>query len=427
MTKSHLMCKRVLILLSGAAFIVSLACEKGPSSKDITGSDIIVVYARAGQTVKEAVDSLPPTGGIVVLGVGVWSSGYTTDLITKPNVTIRGSGIPGYNATYTAMNGGTIVQGNLSASTGADYFTVEDLGVDAGPAYINAHNGGVATDALAIYNGGQVLGAPPVESPRIENVACLGYSPTAAVHCMLVENVNHAYISNVVTVMNQHGFVLKGTNSTVTGVYARGHGINSIDVKSDNYAPASNDQLSRITIEPLVALGDTKGIIIEGIDAPVSNIGISEAMIRSPLAWGILVQGASSATPATALNFFNITVEYDGGSPTSEYCMEFVQYVSNVNINHLNCLNMWAGIAPYLPVSGAFTDFNLSNSVLTNIASNGVETYGQWNISDTSFGSIAGNGIMADSGVTTVSGDTFTNIGGSNMSSAGGSFVVLTP
>lgn len=383
--------------------------------------------AQPGQTVKEAVDSLPPEGGTVLLGLGVWSGGYTTEFITKPNVTIQGSGIPGYNATYTAMSGGTIVQGNLSASTGADYFAVEDLGVDAGPAYINAHNGGVATDALAIFNSGQVLGAPPVESPRIENVACLGYSPTAAVHCMLVENVNHAFIGNVVTVMNQHGLVLKGTNSTVTGVHARGHGISSVSVKSDNYAPASNDQLSRITIEPLVAPGDTKGIVVAGIDAPVSDIGVSEAMIRSPLAWGILVQGASSATPATALNFSNITVEYDGGSPTSEYCMQFAQYVSNVNIYQLSCSNMWAGIAPYLPVSGAFTDFNLSNSVLTNIATNGVETYGQWNVSNTSFERIAGDGIVADFGVTTVSGDTFANIGGSDMYSAGGSFVVLTP
>jgi hypothetical protein len=421
------MCEIVLRLLCGAALIVSLACETDPSSKDMSSKDMAVVYAQAGQTVKEAVDSLPPTGGTVVLGVGVWSSGYTTNFITKPNITIQGSGRPGYNSAYTAMSGGTIVQGNLSASTGADYFAVEDLGVDAGPAYINAHNGGVATDALAIFNSGQILGAPPVESPRIENVACLGYSPTAAAHCMLVENVNHASIGNVVTVMNQHGLVLKGTNSTVTGVYARGHGTSSISVKSDNYAPASNDQLFSVTIEPLVAPGDTKGIVVAGIDAPVSDIGVSEALIRSPLAWGILVQGASSATPATALNFSNITVEYDGRSPTSEYCMQFVQYVSNVNINHLSCSNMWAGIAPYLPVSGAFTDFNLSNSVLTNIATNGVETYGQWNISDTSFESIAGNGIVADFGVTTVSGDTFTNIGGSNMSSAGGSFVVLAP
>jgi len=407
----------VLGLLSGGALIVSLACGNNG------GENAPIVHA---QTVKEAVDSLPPTGGTVALGIGVWKSGYnSTEFITKPNVTIRGSGMPGYNPTFTAMSGGTIVQGPLYASSGADYFAVQDLGVDAGSAYINAQNGGIATDAFAIFNNGQVVGAPQLESPRIENVSCLGSSPTAAVHCMLVENVNHAYIKNVVTVMNCHGLVLKGTNSTVNGVYARGHGIDSILVKSDNYAPSSMDDLSNITIEPLIAPGDTKGIIIGGIAAPVSNIGISGAIIRSPFAWGIDVKGASSATPATAVTLSNITVEYEGGSPTVGYCLQFVEYVSNVNINNLNCSNMVSGIAPVAPASGAFGNFTVKNSQFTKIATDGINTYGQWSISDTSFGSIAGNGIVAFSGVTTISGDTFTNIGGSDTYSAGGSFVVL--
>ncbi len=335
--------------------------------------------------------------------------------------------MPGYNSTYTAMSGGTIVQGPLPASTGADYFTVEDLGIDAGSDYVNASNGGVATDAFLIYNAGQVLGAPPVESPRIENVSCLGSSPTAAVHCMLIENVNNAYVHNVVAVMNCHGLVLKGTNSTVDGVYSRGHGIDSIIIKADNYAPASQDNLSNITIEPLITPGDTKGIIVQGLDAPVSDITISNATIRSPLAWGIYVQGANPTTPVTNLNFSNITVDYPGGGPTFGYCMQFVQYVKAVNINNLNCSNMWAGIAPYDPAMGAYSDFTVTNSQFTNIGTNGIESYGQWIVFNTSFQSIAGNGIVADSGVTTVSGDPFTNIDGSDMYSNGGSFVVLSP
>jgi len=408
-----------LALLSGGALIVSLAC--------MNNQNIPIGYAKPGQTVKELVDSLPPTGGTVSLGIGTWSSGYnSTDLITKPNITIQGSGMPGYNSTFTAMTGGTILQGHLPASTGADYFTVRDLGVDAGSAYIDANNGGVATDAFAIYNSGQVLGAPQVESPWIENVSCLGYSPNAAAHCILVENVNHAYVHNVVAVMNCHGVVLKGTNSTVDGVYSRGHGIDSIIVKSDNYAPASQDHLSNIVIEPLIAAGDTKGIVIQGVAAPLSNISVSNAVIRSPLAWGVYVQGANSTTAATSLNFSNITVEYPGGSPIVEYCMQLVQYVSAVNINNLNCSNMWAGIAPYAAVSGAFNDFTLTNSHFTNIATNGIETFGQWSVVDNRFESIAGSGIVADSGVTTVSENRFTNVG-TDMYPNGGTFVVSTP
>jgi hypothetical protein len=107
--------------------------------------------------------------------------------------------------------------------------------------------------------------------------------------------------------------------------------------------------------------------------------------------------------------------------------MQFVQYVSAVNIDNLNCSNMWAGIAPYAPASGAFDRFTVTNSQFTSIATNGVEAYGQWNVFNPSFGSIAGNVIVADYGMTTLSRDTFTNIGGSDMYSAGGTFVVLTP
>ena len=325
------------------------------------------------------------------------------------------------------MSGGTIVLGQLLATSGADYFTVRDLGVDAGSAYINANNGGIATNALAIFNDGTVVVAPQVESPLIENVSCLGYSPTASAHCMLIENVNNAYVHDVVAIMNLHGFVLKGTNSVVDGVFSRGHSITSVIVKSDNYALSSQDNLSNITIEPLFHPGDTRGISVIGVAAPVSGINISNVHMHSPLGWGIHVQGANSTTPANGIRFSNISIDYQGASPAGYYCMQLVQYVSNVNIDNLNCSNMWAGISLYQPAAGVFTDFTVTNSQFTNIATDGIETYGQWNISNTSFASIAGNGIVADSGVTTVSGYTFTNIGGSDMYSAGGSFVVLKP
>ena len=124
---------------------------------------------------------------------------------------------------------------------------------------------------------------------------------------MPVENVNHAYVHNVVTAMNCHGLVLKRTNSTMDGVYARGHGTDAVIVESGDYAPTSKDDLSNITIEPLIAAGDTKGIIVKRFAAVLSNISVSHAAIRSQLAWGVYVQGASSTTPATALNFSDIT------------------------------------------------------------------------------------------------------------------------
>jgi len=331
--------------------------------------------------------------------------------------------MPGYNADFTAMRGGTIVQGVLPVSTGADYFTVRDLGVDAGSAYVDSNLNGSPSDALAIYNSSQVLGGPPVQSPLIKNVSCLGYSTLAPVHCMLIENVHNATVRNVTTVMNQHGLVLKGTNSTVDGVHARGHGIDSIIVKSDSYAPVSNDSLTNISIAPLIASGDTEGIYIQGEGAPLSNTNISNVNIQSPLAWGIVIQGASSSATVGGISLSNITVDYPGGSPAGIYCMVFVQYVLVVNVQNLTCSNIWAGIAPYDVVSGAFDNFSVSNSDFTNIATNAIESYGSWTVTDSTFTGIGGDGILNIGGVATVSGNVFTNIGGSNMSSNGGTFV----
>ena len=115
-------------------------------------------------------------------------------------------------------------------------------------------------------------------------------------------------------------------------------------------------------------------------------------------------------------------MNYPGGSPEADYCMLFVQYVSGLNINDLKCASMWAGIDPILLVSGAFDDYTVRNSKFGNIPTNAIETYGGWKHIRQQLPVPAGNGIANPFGVTTVCGDTFTGIGGSDMLSTGGTF-----
>jgi hypothetical protein len=414
----------MVVRLLGAIGLAATGCGSGGAP---CTTQRPCVYVQSAQTVKQAIDSLPSTGGVVYLAGGTWSSGYIDylDVISKPNVTIQGSGMPSYNSTFTAMTGGTIIQGPLLASSGADYLTVRDLGIDAGSAYINAANSGVPTDGLAIFNQGQVVGAPQVESPLIENVSCLGYTPTAKVHCILVENVNHAYVHNVMTVMNTHGLAFKGTNSVIDGVFARGHRSDGLIIKNDIYAPAANDQVSNITIQSLFVPADTNGIVLQSIGGSLVNIDIVHVQ-EDNVFTGILTQGTSTSTTASNLSFSDINVNYDPGNVAGNNgCFDLTGYVQQIQISSLNCLNMGYGIKPVVP-SSRFTDFTITNSTFTNIATNGIETYGTWTVLNTSFENISQNAIFNPFGVTTVSGDTFTNVGGSDMLSGGGSFAELT-
>jgi hypothetical protein len=354
------------------------------------------IYATPGETVAHAVARLPVGGGKVIFGIGVYPSGGVG--ITTPNIWLEGAGMPNYNSATapTALTGGTIFQGPVSVAQGGDHFVIRNAGIDVGPTWINANNGGVATTGLVLSNNGQIVGAPQVKYPIIENVSCLGYSLSAAQHCLLVENVLGAYVHNVQTVMNQHGLAFKGEGSVIDGVFARGHSIDAVIIKSDTYAPADNDVVRNIVVAPLATAGDTKGVVLQSIGAPLLNIQVSQVDVSQALSWGIQVQGTSSTNSASSIQFSDVIINYAGLSPTSHSCIQFVQYVTSVHMDNVFCQNYWAGITFSTPISGFTNDFSLSNSHFVNIATNGVETYGRWEISNSGFIGITGTAITAD-------------------------------
>jgi hypothetical protein len=374
------------------------------------------------QTLKQLVDTLPVSGGTVFLGPGTWQSGYGAgSAITKPNVGIFGSGMPAYNSNYTALVGGTIILGTLPVTTGADHFELHDVGIDVGPSYVNTFLGGVAEDGLEIVNAGQVVGAAPIQSPVIENVACLGFSLSAQNHCMLVENVNQASIHNVQAVYNCHGFALKGTNSVVDGVFSRGHGVDSVLVKSDFYAPTSSDTLSNITISSLLTRGDTKGMNIEAITASLSEIAVNHLVVSSPWVWGLAVHG-NAPYVAQSITISNAVINYPGGSPPGTYCVQMIKGVSDLTIQNLICQNMWDGVYPINPTAGAMTNNTIAASSFSNIANDAVIAYGSWTVANTAFSFVNGCAIVSTSGVTTLSADQFNNGSGCNTFANGGTF-----
>jgi hypothetical protein len=353
------------------------------------------VFAQAGETVAHAVGRLPAGGGKVIFDCGTYPSGNVS--ISTPNVWLQGCGMPNYNSSTapTALTGGTIIQGPVLAIQGADHFTVKDLGIDTGPTWVNTQNSGVVTDGLGIFNNGQVVGANPVQGPIFENVSCLGFSPSASVHCMIMENVNNGLMHNVQSVYDFHGIVLKGAFSTIDGAICRGHGGDCIIVKSDDYAPAGGINIKNFTASYLATVGDTKGIILQGAASGLSDVNISHGTIIGASSFAIQAIGSGVSTPMVGLNIHNVTADYTTASPSSNYCFQYVQYVELVNISNLNCSNYWADINPNTPQSGFTNEFNLTNSHFTNAANIAIEAYGRWNVTNTSIVS-AGTGLKVD-------------------------------
>ena len=362
-------------------------------------------------------------GGTIIIPTGIIQSGGFS--CTVPNVTLIGSGRPGYNTGFTAMAGGTIIQGTVSASQGCNHFVVKNLGVDVGSAWVAAGN--AATDALSIFNNGQVVGATPLDGVLVDNVSCLGSSLSAAFHCMLVENVTNSMIHNVVAILNQHGIILKGTNSHIDGFYSAGHSVDSVIVKSDNYAPSSHDTVSNGSMSYLVTPGDSLGLAIVS-DHPGTNFPVQYISVSNVHAYGVAnasggaafsITGAETFNPATDITLTNLIVDWPGGSPTNVACIQYIQSTARVNISNLNCRNVYEGINYVTPASGFMTDFTLSNSYFQNIQTTGVLTYGTWTITGTEFNTITGNAVLNQVGNTNLAGNTcvacgayWNNIGG---------------
>lgn len=92
-----------------------------------------VVYPSPGESLATALVQLGGPGKIIY-GDGTYPTGSPT--ISSPDVTIEGSGMPTYNSLTapTALLGGTILQGPVFVTTGADRFAIRNIGIDVGPA-----------------------------------------------------------------------------------------------------------------------------------------------------------------------------------------------------------------------------------------------------------------------------------------------------
>lgn len=278
----------VLMSFDGAAWVRA-------ATTDIQADDF-------GGDIEAAVAAGVAAGGtsiVIDLGAESFLCGVNTGFVTgtkiveRPNVWLRGQGLPSYNANDTALVGGSIIKGGLFFD--ANGFMLTNCGLDCGSAYVDAFNGGVPIEGLVgIDQGntgmnGYTPTGPNADPPKfglyIDNVCVLCKGTGAAgdpsdVHAVLIENYNSGYIGTIETRFGGAGTVIKSSNLQIDKVVGSGHFKYPFLIKSEDYSDASNNHVNLViarnhkTLTPNTAVAadyDTSGVWFQAANGDCNN------------------------------------------------------------------------------------------------------------------------------------------------------------
>lgn len=241
-------------------------------------------------------------GGVVLLQSARYpSESSAANPLPLSNVTFFGAGQPEYNSDYTALTGGSILEGPvIFASRDAqnnalgDNIAISNLGVDAGERVSAAK--GAAQEGLSFPNIGQIPdGKVGLRiNIRIQDVIVLCRSANAPVHCILIEQADRPSVRSVRTVFGENGIVLKTRRGLVDGASMRGHATNCWIDKSDIYSLSMNNIWRGLDMGSIAA-NDTFGGRIQCGSAvssghyvsDVNGNGIAAVLSLEPGEWGI--------------------------------------------------------------------------------------------------------------------------------------------
>jgi hypothetical protein len=276
-----------------------------------------------------------PIGGILQLGAGPYVANF---VVTRSDITVRGVGMPFYNAGKTALVGGTIIQGKFGFI--GDNITVTALGIDSGSNVCAAINAGVFMDCLVILDPTRTIR----KNITVRDVLTLCQSATAACHNFLLEGLSDSRFENLHAYYGQWGVVLKTQFSTADGLYAYSCSQAGFTLKSDTGvagSPANNTTVSNVLIDNTGYPTAAQGILIyaasadltdcaltnffikggiEGlkflcntrvVGAPyLKNVAISNGLIRDQTTYGFTIFGAAEDIVVSNINISNVTSNY---------------------------------------------------------------------------------------------------------------------
>jgi hypothetical protein len=169
---------------------------------------------------------------------------------TKAGIRLQGSGMPRINATGTALEGGTVIQGTL-LNLAAD-FEAFDLGIDVGTSVIASKYGGAYAEGFVPgCNTSYPTPQATIKGFRCDRVISLGTAPVSGTsatykHTVLLENLEGPVIGYLEAVGGYHAAAVKVVGGQIDCLVGRGGALgDAVIFKSD---PANRCEDVRVSV-----------------------------------------------------------------------------------------------------------------------------------------------------------------------------------
>lgn len=238
------------------------------------------------ENIKKSVDALPATGGVVKLEAKRYPRSYSMDranqgagiaYLSKSNVKIIGEATPVANSDYSALIGGSSIDGPFSVF--ANRFHMDKVGIDAGGEVCARLWAGVTPDAFNMASTSESGGR--VEKAGVGDVAVMGGGASAQMHGLLNQGHNVFYFKSITAYTCAHGVAIKSANVIGDNVVGIGNTYEALILKSDSTVPMAVAQVGKVQAYGLTSFEDGYACIIQGATELIQSIDIGQVISNS--------------------------------------------------------------------------------------------------------------------------------------------------
>jgi hypothetical protein len=289
---------RSISLLAPALLAICVGCSGGGTSINTTINAKDYGALGTGYPIDDtaailaAAASVPASGGTLEIPAGTYYSAKGINII-RNNLTVIGEGMPTVSSDLQSLKGGTIIQ-NQFQIVGSN-ITVQQLGVDSGITFSNAHMAGSGTNGLVIHDPANHVIYQNVNVKDCVGLCRIGNSQdsTAAFHAILLEGIQNGSADNLLGIGGWFGIVLKVSDFTCGSLQAQENDAASVLIKSQSYAPVARVKVGSVTVQNSANSRGYFGFEVVACDAALSDVTVGTVNVTGGgSAVGVTTEGS---------------------------------------------------------------------------------------------------------------------------------------